>query len=659
MQEVQLPTTNMRPYNIKIDKMPGGTNTVINPARLDSKFAVESVNLVQDQDGIWRTRPGISYYGTAISGVTSIDGATQFEKLDGTRETIAIAGGKVWKSQDKGAWTEVTGATFTAGYQPFFYQSNNQLYISNRHDPWAVYNGTSLTKYTALTTPTAPTASLTTITAGSNPNFYYIVAVNSVGFTDPSPVLSKPTNKNRDLWTGGEKAALSWSAVTNATGYEIYHGTEDGTAYYIADVDAGVTTFDDTGTADYPENTYRELPDDNTTAAPLFGPMEVSGGRFWATDDPDNKWRVYFSGTGQDFAKFSSFYNGGYVDVEIGGLNKPISVVHYRTGKGDPIITVLCSSPDGNGTTFQIDFVDLTLGGETIKIPAVYKIVGSIGADSPSGVVKVGDNIMFINQKAVNALRNKQQIFNVLSTDEITGNIRNKINGLNTSLISKSAGYYRSPRVYFSVANGSVNDTTFIYDMEHSNLNYAWNVGFNQFFEYTENTSTGDGATHFLGVLPTGNQIVEISENNFGDYGGAFYQSYISPLLPVSKDYTDKAFVQDVIIELGNFQGNVICEVLGLKADKAVASVAAKEKSSNVGTSGWGDDEFSEMFFSDTNDTPKTFAQQSTKVRVKVNEDLYGIQFHVYSTSLSKWELLGVEAKGFLKKGRPAAQWSN
>ncbi len=658
-QIIPLPTTNIKQYNVKIDKMNGGTNTIINPARLDAKYAVESVNLVQDQDGIWRTRPGLSLYGTAITGVSTIDGATQFEKTDGTLETIAIGGGKVWKSQDGGAWTEVTGATFTTGYKPYFYQSNNNLYISNRQDPWAVYNGTTLTKYTALLTPTAPSGAFTTLTAGSHPNYYRIQAVNGPGFTEPSPSLSKPSNKNRDLWTGTEKITLTWAAVTGATGYQIFWGSVDEEELLIATTEAGILTFDDTGTTLYPANPYVETADDNTTAAPLFGPMEVSGGRMWATYDIDNKWRVYYSGTGQDFAKFSSFYNGGYVDVELGGLNKPISVVHYRTGKGDPIITVLCSSPDGNGTVFQIDFVDLTLGDQTIKIPAVYKIVGSIGADAPYAVVKVGDNIFFLNQKGVNALRNKQQIFNVLSTDDMTSNFRNKIQGSNASMIDNACGYYRSPRVYFSLAQGATNDTTFVYDMEQSNWNWAWNVGFNQLFEYTENTTTGDGSTHFLGVLPTGNQLAEITDNNMGDYGGAFYQSYLSPLLPISKDYSDKASIREAIFELGNFQGSVTCEVLGLTADRAVSSVASRSKSSNLGTSGWGENQFSLSLFSSTGSTPQTFTQQSTKIRVKVNEDLYGVQFHVYSNSLSKWELLGVQASGNIKKGRAPSSWNN
>lgn len=656
MKLLTLPTSGIKEYNEKISKFNKGTNTIVNPARLAKEYAVESTNLVQDQDGVWTTRPGLSYYGQALEA--NPDGACQYEKLDGTRETIAVANGKVWKSQDKGAWEEVTGATFTAGNPVYFFQSENELYISNRIDPLAVYDGTDLTTFSALETPAAPTGARTTLTTGSYANYYRVVAVNEVGFTEPSDALSIDSNKLRDNWSEGEKITLTLTPVANATGYQIYWSNVEGEELLIGEVEAGVTTFEDTGTADFPVNIYMETPDDNTTAAPLFGPMEISGGRMWATFDANNKWRVYYSGTGQDFARFSPFYNGGYVDLEIGGLNKPTSVVHYRTGKGDPIMTVLCSSPDGNGTIFQVEFVSTTLASMNIEIPAVYKIVGSIGADAPYGVVKVRDNIFFINKKGVFALRNKEQIFNVLSTDDLTSNFRNKINGSNTSMMNQAAAYYKAPRVYFSIPVGSSNDTTFMYDMERNNWNWAWNVGFKQFFEYTEN-STGDNSTHFLGVPVSGTKLVEISDNNLGDFGQSFYQSYISPLLPVSKDYTDTAKVQEAIIELGNFQGSVTCEILGLSADKSITSVASRAKSATTGNSGWGDDLISDFLFSDTEDVPTTFTQQSTKIKVKVGKKLYGVQAHIYTNSTARFQLLGIEFKGQLQKGRSPSQWAN
>ncbi len=63
------------------------------------------------------------------------------------------------------------------------------------------------------------------------------------------------------------------------------------------------TTYVDTGATD--TNPYVVVPLDNTTAAPKFKQMELSGNRIWATGDPTNKYRVYVSGTGADIGTFS------------------------------------------------------------------------------------------------------------------------------------------------------------------------------------------------------------------------------------------------------------------------------------------------------------------------------------------------------------------
>lgn len=643
----KLPTTKVKEFFVDITKFDGGTLTNVNPARSDKKFAYETVNLEQYADGVWRTRPGTQYYGTDLP--TNPDGSTEFETAAGVRELIAIANGIAQKSTDGGSWSDILGATFTAGYKPYFMQSRNNLYVSNRVDPFAVYNGSSFTKFTALTTPSAPTATLTTLSSGSFANFYRIVAVNTVGFTEPSASLSKPTNKHRDNWTTGEKASLSWSAVTGATGYQIFWGEYDGEENLIAEVGEGITSFDDTGAANFAVNTYVETPDDNTTAAPKFGPMEISGNRMWGTYDPDNEWRVYFSGVGVDFARFSTFYGGGYIDLEYGGRFKPVSIVHYRTGKGDPIVTVLCKSPDGQGTTFQIELTTVTIGSETGTVPVASKIVGSIGSDSPGAVVKAGNNLMFPNKKGVYFLRNQAQLFQILSSDDATQNIRNKWNGINQEEIHNIAGYYKPPKTYFCVAVGSTNDTTTVYDFEHNNWNWAWSIGFKQLLEYTDST----GTTHFLGVPTSGTKLVEISDNFVGDFGVAFYQSYISPLLAVSSDKTDTAKVKYAIFEIGNLQGSITCEVLGLNDDGQVSSLASKSATSTTGTSGWSDDAFSDILFSDTSDTPTTFTLSTLSIPVRVGKRLKAIQFKVYSSTLTRMEILRIQAKGIVIPGKP------
>jgi len=654
----KIPETKINQYIVKVDKFRGGSNTLVNPGRLAPDYAVEINNLWQVQDGIWKTKPGTNYYGQPISGANKILGAFEYEKVDGTRQIIAIAdNGYAYVSTDGGVWSQLSGATFSSSYKPYFCQIGSKLFIANGHDYLTYYDGTTtLKRYSALSNPSQPSCSLTGLTSGGFSNYYRIVAVNGVGYTTPSPSRSITTNKHRNNWDNSNYVTISWSAVSGADGYLIFWGEFDGEETLIAQTVN--TTFNDYGEVTYPRNPYVETPDDNTTAAPLFKSMEISGNRLWATADDNNKWRVYFTGTGQYFTDpaFSAFYGGGWIDLEPGGKNKPIAVCHYRTGKGDPIITVFCSSSDGNGTIFQIDLVSISIGSETATVPSAYKIVGAVGADAPYSVVKALDNVFFANKKGVYALRNKQQMYNVLSNDDMTAPIRTSFEGLNPANIRNIVGFYKAPRIYFSASEGSNNDMTFIFDLERNNWVWKWTVGFNQFLEYTDSS----GTTHFLGVPPSGNRLAEISENYTNDYGQAFYQSYISPLIPVSPDYTTKAKIRELIVNFGNFRGSVTVEFLGLGADKQISTLATGQYSPTSGSTGISDDLFSDFLFSDTNDVPAVFTQASTKKSLIVNKKIYAFQVKLYTTTANtNFEFLGFEVRGYLLPSRTPASWRN
>lgn len=659
MKVYPLPAAKVKQYFVDMKNFNGGTMTNGSEAETNPKYAIQSNNLIQGLlTGKWKTRPGTNYYGTAITGVSTIDGGIEYEKDNGdgtfTRYAIVIGGGKMWKSEDGGAWTEVTGATFTSGYKPYFLQTDKKLFVSNRHDPFAYFDGTNLNVYTAISTPSAPSGmTRTTLTTGSFNNYYRVVIVNAIGFTDPSASLSAPTNKHRDYWASGEAVNFNLPAIGTGTGFQIYWGEVDGEELKIVELPATATTFSDTGQTNYPINEYQETPDDNTTAAPKFGPMEMSGNRLWGTYDPDNHWRVYGSGTGTDFGRFSSFYGGFYIDLEYGGRYKPVSIVHYRTGKGDPIVTVLCQSPDGQGTIFQVELTSITIGSgatsTTFVVPVAYKIVGSTGADAPYSVIKAGNKIMFGNKKGAFFLQNQAQMFQVLDSPDSTAPIRNQWQAINQSKVGDIAGYFRPPVAYFSVAVGSDNDRTILFDFEKGNWNWAWTIGFKSFFEYTDSSSN----THFLGIPTSGNKLVEISDSYLGDFGVAFNQSYISPLIPVSDDKTDSAKVRYAIAEFGHLFGTVWFEVLGMSDDGTVSSIASDSADSTVGTSGIGDDEFSDFLFSDTEDVPTTFTTSSQKITLRVGSKIKAIQFKVYSNTLASWELLRIQAKGIIMSGRP------
>lgn len=662
MRTQRLPQTKISEYELVIDNFSGGSNSIISEARLgkkksNNKYAVEATNLQQSQDGVWETRPGLAYYGSTISGASSLDGGAEYIDTSGTRHIIIIGGGKVWDSDDNGStWSEVTGATFTSGKRPYFLQLKNQLWISNATDALGYFDGTDMQTYSAISDPaSAPTlvrgAGLST---GSYTYYVRFTANNDVGYTNPSPALTVTADKPREQWDIASDEYIDYTipgAVTGADSYDWWLGDISGQEQHLGT--STTLTFRDQGDA---TNPYTELPDDNTTAAPKFGSMEMSGNRLWATGDPDNQYRVYGTGTGQYLGYFSPFYGGFWIDIEKGGRFKPIAVVHYRTGKGDPIVTVLCSSPDGLGTLYQIELSSLTVGDVSFVVPIAYKLVGSIGADAPASVVKFLDNVGFMNKKGVHFLRNKEQMFNVLATDDMTSPIRDEYQSLNESAITKAAAYYTPPRILFSAAKGSENDTTFLFDLERRNWSWSWNVGFKQFFEFTDSNNK----THLLGVPTSGNRLVEISTSNLSDFGEAFFAQYLSPLIPVnSDDHREQAKIQETIFEIGDLRGSVNVAILGKKKSGDVTVLATDTVSSTVSNTGWGDDAFSDIQFSDTTNAPTTYAQTSRKKRLRVNKKLYATQYRVSSnTADTYWQLLSIQSNGFRLPGRSPSTWN-
>ncbi|KKR55642.1 MAG: hypothetical protein UT94_C0063G0012, partial [Candidatus Uhrbacteria bacterium GW2011_GWF2_40_263] len=173
------------------------------------------------------------------------------------------------------------------------------------------------------------------------------------------------------------------TASSGATRYQIYLSDQSGYEVLLGNSD--VTNFTDDGTNDL--NVYIEVPDANTTGAPKFISMVLSGNRVWATNNTADMYKVYFSGTGSFIGNFSDFYGGGWINLEKGGREIPVAVKHYQSGTGEGRATVLSRTPDGRGAVWQITITSATVGSTSFSVPSATKVVGSFGTESALGVV--------------------------------------------------------------------------------------------------------------------------------------------------------------------------------------------------------------------------------------------------------------------------------
>jgi hypothetical protein len=671
----------MKDLTVTIDDFSGGSNNLVDEARMPSKFAVESLNLIQVQDAIWKTRWGTGYYGADYGA--SPDGAQEYVKSDGTTELIVIAGGKAYSSTNGGSITEITGATFTAGVKCAFLQISgwdassgtykSYLYIANGTDPLTRYNGTTLETYTEIDAPTNLSASRVASGLSSGTYVYYaqVTALNSIGETVGSTEASITVNKERDSWIAGtDKITWSWTASAGASKYQIYLSDVSGQELLLDGVDSTQTSFIDDGSVQI--NPYVETPTANTTSAPKFKSICVSNNRVWATNNSDDRYCVYFSGTGKYMGVFSDFYGGGWVNLERGGRETPIAVKHYQTGLGEGRLTTLCKTPDGKGSVWQIQISGLTVGDTTFSVPSATKVVGSFGTESLWSVVATENNIAFANRKGWFDLGPEKQYYGILRTNEKSSNIRPYWRALVGSGISNICAYFYDAKIFISVPKSSSgNNRVIVFDTERGTWAVDWTIGAKQFLEYTD---TGN-ITHFLFIPTSGTKLVELSENIMNDLGVAFNQSYISPLLPISKTKTDVLSHKHTIFELGRPKGVVNVEILGVSKSGSFTTIATKTVTDFGSNTGIGTDLFGAVYASSTNSSasggdgawaiyltasPSTFAQATTKAAIKKRSKLYAIQFKVSSTSSdTDFSILSIQAKGTLIPKRLPSGWIN
>lgn len=641
MKIIRTARRGKQPWKIIVDTFKG-LASLLDDVILGSKFAKEALNLILVQDGRWKTRWGTDYYGAQMP--CNIVACGVYIRSDGTEEKIAIGtDGKAYKSVDKGSWAEITGATFdTTATKYSFEQSVNKLFICNGIDRLTRYDGTNLLRYTQLSKPTGLALARNVLTAGSYNNYYKVTALNEVGETEGSAEVTITTNKPRNQWLpdSNEYLTLSWTAVSGATRYQIYFSDETGKELLLAETSTTSNSFKDDGSS--VQNPYYSCPEGNTTGAPIFKMIADSGSRLWGITDE----MIYWSGVGTYMGVFSEFYGGGYQPLIEGTGEQLEWIGHFRNGKGDSVATVLTRNKAGIGSIWQVPLEITTIGDIAIVIPNPSRLPGPIGTVAMLGVVDANDSLYIPNSRGIFSLNNKANVTNILSTGELSGNIRPSFRNLQD--IEDIAGIWYDSKIFFTASEGgNGNDIIFGLDTEQNEWFYKWTVGFRNFLEVTES----NGQTRLLGIPNSGDRLIEISENIKGDLGQPFHQSWLSGLIPVSEDSGIFANVQEALVELGRPTGTIYFEVLGLDEKKGFVSLGSRKITDSVSNIDFTNGLFGEYMFGEDEATPKAYSQASVPKAQRINKKMRAIQFHIYSsTAETDFTILKVQAKGIIKK---------
>jgi hypothetical protein len=665
-----------KPATIVMNDFKGGTMTLPDESRLPANAVSLSTNMILDEDGVWRPRPGTQKYGQNVPGTGTLDGlatATTYISSVQTNHLFTMRGtsstSTLYRSTDGGAWTAIAGGNWAASDPTKWRitdmkQLRNRLYIANSVDHLSFVDLLTMnpTFYTQLTAPAAPTITRTTLTSGSYNGYYQVSAISTVGETIASVETLITTNKPRTSWstTANESLSLSWAAITGAVRYNIYWSDQSGEEVFLDSV-TGVSYVDNGQTT---PNNYVQAPAFDGTAGPRLGKLCISGNRLWGTLDADNIQRVWWTAAGSNVGSFDPYSGGGYIDLNLGSEERPVDVQHFRDGKGNQQVIVITSSPRGGGQIWFITLSASDIGTVNVIVPTAFS-QGSIGSSSPFGSVQAQNNVFYPSIKGFQSVGSSQAIFNVIVTTEVSANIRKNVQAIPATSAPYINGVYSSGKILWAVPYGSQwNNQVWLLDLERQCWNIAWNIGIKQFMEYTDSA----GNTHLLGIPLAGssgtlseNNLIEFSSNFSGDSGKAFPTELQTGLIHFDKDHFTFGWVRRVYFEIGRPKGAITLSISGTKPNKGLLplkSLTVGDTSMSVSSSGIGSDLIGSIEVGDSSVAPTVLGQSSIKKVIQVNTTLNNIRININTNGLAiDFKLLEMAIDATLLPSADPSSW--
>lgn len=661
------PTKFPDPEYLTLDNFKRGVITLIDKSRLPRNALEEADNIFLVEDGQPSVRPGTNWFGSVSPNAAAIDGADYFD-FSGVIHLVIAAGGNIYRSTDDGTtWTLCTGVTYTSGTRINMNQYNNFLYLTGGVDNIILYDGsTVLTQYVTLATPTAPSAAETGLGTGTAFTYNYKVsAVNTIGFSIASPASTGTISSNlaRESWdsTTNFVTLTTPVAVAGQVRWDIYVSDDTLNYYYLSSVAAvpsSASTWVDDGTAVV--NPTSTAPTGNTSQGPLVEELTNVGSRMYGVRDTVNKYRIWFTSGKVPYGSFSGAFDGGYLDWSPGGKYFPIHVEDYRDGKGTPLATVWCRSADGQGCVLQMSLDIETVGDVSVTVPSAYKLPGSRGTPAPLSVVNVLNDYLFYNTQAIYNIGSRINLQQILSTDEISANIRPTVKQVSTAYENNICSVYFDAKVYFSAPFGSTtNNKTMIYDTERKAwLPTAFTIGFKKFLRYTSTASDGTKTQRLLCFKQGDTRLSEISSSIQGDYGVAFNTSLLTGLYSVAKDRFEFQWTEEGELEFSNPQGTINIELLGIERTKGFRTTNTASVETTLTNVGWDTFAWDVMDWDDTSTVPDTFSESSVKRYFTVQKELNAIQWHIFTSSLdARYVLRTLQTWGTVTQSGKPQSW--
>lgn len=505
----------------------GGLNDFQDETLLKDSELTKATNILLDVDGL-SPRPGSESYGTASGDKTL--GLVGYYLANGTREFVRYAEGVSDKLQKMvgTTWTDIGSQTYDSTSRMNFLQARNLLFTFNGVDELTYYNGSTITTYTALTTPVG-LAITPTGTTGHKTYSYRISAFNSAGESLACTTVNSTTGTSSLNATNYN--ALAWTATSGATGYNVWgrEATGLGTTWMVT---VYTNSYKDQGQDD-PSLTL--LPPDANTSAGVIGSMAVFGiSRIFVSGNPTYPSRLYFSGVGDRITDFSwSAIGGGYIDIYKDDGSKIRGIIPFQGG----IIVFK------DNAIYKFSFADD--GTQLLE-----EITRAFGGISFRSIKHVENDIIFAAKKdgrlAFYSLGNQENYAgSILRTNELSVKVENSLRDVTTSELENSTAFYFNNIYGCAVAkSGSTkNDRIWCLDTRFGAWTYWEGINANCFSTFIN--SSGDENLYF-------------GDEDDGDVVKMFTSAKNDRGVAISVNWATKAFNQKTFHRFKDYYNPVV-----------------------------------------------------------------------------------------------------
>lgn len=623
-----------------------GTVTDYDSRRIVEDALKSSSNMVLEQNGVIRPRPSLVEYGPqpdgeilgelfeckVVSGTTSTFYLVSMQ-TDGTNSYIYYC-----KGEDI-LWTKITTKTYDKTAPAHFVQVGEKVLVMNGVDALSYIDLATwtITSFTKLTDPATPTAVATGLPGSGFVTYYAITANSSVGETAASGDVSVTIGTDRDEWdSSSQYITVSWTAVTDATGYNVYVGTTtdgDGNPkmYLLkANIDPSILSFKDDGS--YAIDISRTAPHTNSTEGPRVTRGTVVNGRVWLVGDTDNPYYVWHGG---DFGHEIDFapdgYGGGFTPVSSGTKEVPIAVMPFRRGQGDSTVVVLTQGSNGSGRRFQISYSTVEYGGEQRVVWSPTEDSGRDGTDSPDAVVVYNNSLFYPSRDGFKTTGTMPSLQNVLSTRTISTTIRDQVALLKSSAMSKAVGLAYEGKIYWALPVGDTNNNrVWVYYPDQKG---AWMTSWYLDVKWMTLYNDNGGNTHFLLYCGNG-KIYELDRATAtSDDGEPFETDLSSGMVQFSKDGREWARLIQIVFTFLKPKGEIAIEVEAMTEDGAMKYKQTIIPNEAYSARGWSEviNVSPRLVAWSTPGTPQESSQEYVDAIVEIDEDIQWFTYAIHT----------------------------